>query len=94
MTLCHGLAGAAELMLVAHEAKGRAEHLRAARRVGDLILHLREANDGRWTVGLPGGSDVPGLFLGIAGIAAVMLRLDDPTAVGSPALTGRPAALP
>lgn len=92
MTLCHGLAGAAELMLIAHEATGRAEHLRAARRVGDLILRLREANDGRWTVGLPGGSDVPGLFLGIAGIAAVMLRLDDPTTMGSPALTGRPAA--
>ena len=94
MTLCHGLAGAAELMLVAHEATGRAEHLRAARRVGDLILRLHDANERRWTVGLPGGRDVPGLFLGDAGIAAVMLRLDDPSAMGSPALTGRPAPLP
>ncbi len=93
MTLCHGLAGAAEVMLIAHEASGSREHLRAARRVGDLILRLRDANNGSWTVGLPGGSNIPGLFLGDAGIAAVMLRLDDPTTMGSPALTGRAAPL-
>lgn len=89
MTLCHGLAGAAELMLIAHEATGNNDHLRAARRVGDLILRLRADNDDCWTVGLPGGRDVPGLFLGRAGLAALFMRLADPAALGSPMLAGR-----
>lgn len=88
MTLCHGLAGAAELMLLAFEATGLEQHLNAARRVGDLILRLRERNRGEWTVGLPGGSDVPGLFLGRAGICTLFLRLHDPRAMKSPMLAG------
>jgi lantibiotic modifying enzyme len=90
MTLCHGLCGAAELMLVAYQATGRSEHLSAARKVGDIILRLHEQADGRWTVGLPGGSDVPGLFLGRAGICATFLRLHDPDLMPSPALAGAP----
>ena len=67
---------------------GRAEHLAAARRVGRLILRLRDEQGGRWAVGLPGGRDVPGLFLGRAGIGVTMLRLDDPAAIPSPILAG------
>jgi hypothetical protein len=88
MTLCHGLAGASELMLVAYEATRFEEHLRAARRVGELILRLRAKNGGRWTAGLPGGSDVPGLFLGRAGLCALFLRLHDPEALETPMLAG------
>ena len=88
MTLCHGLAGSAELMLLAFEATGLEEHLRAARRVGDFILQLRDRNGGRWTAGLPGGEDVPGLMLGRAGLAALFLRLHDPSAMESPMLPG------
>jgi len=88
MTLCHGLAGSAELMLLAFEATGLEEHLRAARRVGDFILQLRNRNGGRWTAGLPGGEDVPGLMLGRAGLAALFLRLHDPSAMESPMLPG------
>lgn len=87
-TLCHGLGGSIELMLLAHEVTGRAEHLAAARKVGRLLLKLRDDHEGQWTVGLPGGRDVPGLFLGRAGIGTSLLRLDDPRAMPSPILPG------
>jgi lantibiotic modifying enzyme len=88
VTLCHGLGGAAELMLLAYEVTGRDEHLNAARKVGRLILRLRDQQGGHWSVGLPGGRDVPGLFLGRAGIGTTLLRLDDPSAIPSPMLPG------
>lgn len=88
-TLCHGLGGAAELCLLAHEVFQSADHLRAARRVGDLCLDSYERH-GRWPLGLRGGRWVPGLFLGLAGIGVTMLRLYDPGSIGSPLLPGRP----
>jgi lantibiotic modifying enzyme len=87
-TLCHGLGGAAELMLLAYEMTDRPEHLNAARKVGRLMLRLRDAQGGRWAFGLPGGRDVPGLFLGRAGIGTTMLRLDNPDAIPTPMLPG------
>lgn len=92
VTLCHGLAGAVDLMLLAGEVTGRREHQRAARRAGDLILSMRAANRGRWTLGLRGGEQVPGLFLGLAGIGVVLMRLHDPRLIASPLLPGRPRA--
>ena len=89
VTLCHGLGGAVELMLLAYEVTGIADHLRAARRAGDLCLAICRRNGGRWTVGLRGGTDVPGLFLGLAGIGVAMLRLHDPSLAASPMLPGR-----
>lgn len=91
VTLCHGLAGAAELMLLAYEITRQREHLEAARRVGALILRLRDEAGGRWAVGLPGARAVPGLFLGYAGIGVLMLRLDDPRTIPSPLLAGMSA---
>ena len=87
-TLCHGLGGSIELMLLAYEVTGRAEHLAAAREVGRILLTRHEEQGGQWTVGLPGGRDVPGLFLGRAGIGTSLLRLDDPRAIPSPILPG------
>jgi lantibiotic modifying enzyme len=92
VTLCHGLAGAVDLMLLAYEITGMREHLRAARRAGDLSLSIRAANGGRWTVGVRGGEQVPGLFLGRAGIGVVLMRLHDPRLIASPMLPGRPRA--
>jgi lantibiotic modifying enzyme len=89
VTLCHGLGGAAELMLLAYEVTGVEEHRRAACRVGDLCLEIHRAKGGRWTTGVQGGEQVPGLFVGLAGIGSLMLRLHDPGALGCPLLPGR-----
>jgi lantibiotic biosynthesis protein len=89
-TLCHGLAGAAELFLLAHEVLRSNDHLRAARRVGDLCLSVHQQS-GRWTLGLRGSQWVPGLFVGLAGIGVMLLRLHDPASIGSPMLPGRGA---
>ena len=91
VTLCHGLGGAVELLLLAHEITGFEEHHRAARRVGELCLDIFRANHRKWTTGLAGAHHVPGLMVGAAGIGTVMLRLHDSTAIGSALLPGRPA---
>jgi lantibiotic modifying enzyme len=89
VTLCHGLGGAAELLLLAYEVFNLPDHLRAARQVGRLCLNVYARNDQTWTCGLRGAEHVPGLFLGLAGIGTTMLRLHDPSAIGSPLLPGR-----
>ncbi|WP_396625790.1 lanthionine synthetase LanC family protein [Luteitalea sp.] len=88
VTLCHGLGGVLDLLLLAHEVTGERDHLLAARRVADLCLAIRVANGGRWTVGLQGAEVIPGLFTGLAGIAVLLLRAHDPQAVSSPMLPG------
>ncbi|MFI0849632.1 lanthionine synthetase LanC family protein [Mesorhizobium sp. IMUNJ 23232] len=90
-TLCHGLGGVTELILLASEILNLPEHQQAARRLADLCLKIRALNGGKWTTGLAGCTDVPGLFIGIAGIGVTMLRVDNPAAIGSPMLPGRPA---
>ena len=93
VTLCHGLGGAVELLLLAYEVTGLDEHHRAALRVGDLCQDIFRANHRTWTTGLASAHHVPGLMVGAAGIGAMMLRLHDITAIGSPLLPGRPASL-
>lgn len=85
-SLCHGLAGVAELFLVAYEVLGAAEHLRAACRVGSLMLGTTARHGGHWFCGLPGGNETPGLFLGLAGIGLTLLRLERPSIAPSAAL--------
>lgn len=92
VTLCHGVGGIAELFLLAGEVFDNDDHLRAARRVGELMLAMYEANGREWPFGLPDTHDIPGLFLGLAGIGVTMLRLDDPASIGSPMLAGRGTA--
>jgi lantibiotic modifying enzyme len=87
--LCHGLAGAAELFLLAFEITRLEDHRRAARRVGELCLKTLAANNGVWPTGLTGGVNVPGLMLGLAGVGVTMLRLHDVTSASSPLLAGR-----
>jgi lantibiotic modifying enzyme len=89
VTLCHGLGGAAELLLLAYEVFDLHDHLRAARQVGRLCLNIYTRNGQTWTCGLHGAEHVPGLFLGLAGIGTTLLRLHDPSATGSPLLPGR-----
>lgn len=89
VTLCHGLGGAVELLLLAYEVFGLRDHLRAARQVGRLCLNMHAHNNQTWTYGLRGAEHVPGLFVGLAGIGTVLLRLHDPSAICSPLLPGR-----
>ena len=89
VTLCHGLGGAAELLLLAYEVFDLYDHLRAARQVGRLCLNIYARNGQTWTCGLRDAEYVPGLFLGLAGIGTTLLRLYDPSAIGSPLLPGR-----
>jgi lantibiotic modifying enzyme len=94
VTLCHGLGGAVELFLLAHDVFALEDHLRAARRVGDLCLDIFTANNHRWPCGLQKAERVPGLFLGLAGVGATMLRLHHPLLMKSPILPGRDNSSP
>ncbi|MBA2355030.1 MAG: hypothetical protein H0V80_10220 [Acidobacteria bacterium] len=89
VTLCHGLGGAIEVMLLGYEVTGERDHLIAARRVGDICLSIHAANAHRWTVGLKNAELVPGLFTGLAGTGVTMLRLHDLGSIASPMLPGR-----
>jgi lantibiotic modifying enzyme len=79
-SLCHGAAGAIELLVCAAVALGRDEHLLAARHLVDMLLERTAATGGLWTCGVPGGDSTPGLMLGLAGIGATLLHVADPAA--------------
>jgi lantibiotic modifying enzyme len=66
LSLCHGAAGAADVLLTT----GGESH-----ELGELALE-RHADGDRWPCGVPGGT-TPGLFLGLSGIGWWLLRLHD-----------------
>jgi lantibiotic modifying enzyme len=79
LSLCHGLGGAADVMLDA----AAAFNLRS-RQVADVVTQLgqvmleRYVDAGRpWACGTD-GETTPGLFLGLSGIGWLFLRLHDP----------------
>ena len=91
VTLCHGAGAVAELHVCAAETTGDREHLATARRLYRWALWGKDASEpGRLPrelpCGVPGGSETPGLMLGLAGIGALLLRLHDPAAIPSPLL--------
>ena len=77
-SLCHGLAGNAEILLHARDVLGGAWEAERT-----LALEVAEAGierhgaTGRWPGGLRG--EAPGLMLGLAGTALFYLRLHDPS---------------
>jgi class II lanthipeptide synthase len=77
-SLCHGLAGNAEILLHARDVLGGAWEAERT-----LALEVAEAGierhgaTGRWPSGLRG--EAPGLMLGLAGTALFYLRLHDPS---------------
>jgi class II lanthipeptide synthase len=78
LTLCHGAAGAAEVLLCGAAALGWPDGADLAPELGRIALE-RYTGDGRdWPCGIP-GETAPGLFRGLAGIGWWYLRLDDPT---------------
>jgi lantibiotic biosynthesis protein len=78
LTLCHGAAGSADVLLTAGDDELPAE-------LGRTALD-RYAPGGGWPCGLLGGT-TPALYRGLTGIAWFYLRLHDPT-------TPSPLALP
>ncbi|MFP5318914.1 MAG: lanthionine synthetase LanC family protein [Acidimicrobiia bacterium] len=89
LSLCHGAGSVIELHLLAAEVTGDDEHLAMARRLGELGLRGLDPRLARDVpCGVPGGGETPGLLLGLAGVAATLLRLADPSALPSPLLVG------
>ncbi|MDR3529849.1 MAG: lanthionine synthetase LanC family protein, partial [Rhodopila sp.] len=66
-SLCHGMAGNADLMLSAADQLDDPELRRRAYLVGDLGI-ARHGSSSAWPCGVPGGGETPGLLLGLAGI--------------------------
>jgi lantibiotic modifying enzyme len=91
LSLCHGVGSVAELHLAAAATTGDEEHLVHARRLVRLALMGRGHEDAELHLpdelpcGVPGGGETAGLMVGLAGIATLMLRLEDPTLMPSPA---------
>ena len=84
-SLCHGAAGAADVLL--HAADGPAD---LARQLGRRGIELYSGPAARFPCGVPLG-ETPGLLLGLAGIGMLYLRLADPT-IQSPLLIHHPHA--
>ena len=101
-TVCHGLGGAAELFLTAHDVLGEDEHHAAARWLLDHAAGLLGTDIDWWPDGVGGAAASPGLMTGMAGTLLVLLRamhIGDvpgaglfPLSVCPAALTRRPAA--
>ena len=72
-SLCHGIAGLAELFLYAGEVLDRPEHSAVGRRLAATIVDARERT-GTWGSGVLGGGEAPGLMVGLAGLGCVLLR--------------------
>jgi lantibiotic modifying enzyme len=78
-SLCHGIAGNAELLL----DSGEAEYMKIARAVGEAGIERYESQSVPWPCGTHSDFEPPGLMLGLAGIAHFYLRLHDPASVPS-----------
>lgn len=84
-SLCHGDAGAIELLLSAGLLLGEQAHLGAARTAG-LALVENASSAGRYEVAFGPSTRNPSLLFGVAGIGTLLLRLDEPGALPTPAL--------
>lgn len=86
MTLCHGLGGPLELLLVAAEATGDPGPLGPARQAALDFIAAHGPAPTNWPIGVPGGRFAPGLFVGLAGTLLTLVRLVAPRLVPSAAL--------
>jgi lantibiotic biosynthesis protein len=80
-SLCHGVAGNAELPLLAAQRLGRPELRQLAEKVGSEGRHHYSDTGIPWPCGVAGAGETPALMLGTAGIGHFYLRLHDPAAV-------------
>lgn len=82
-SLCHGVAGNAELLIHAARALGDPSYKAAADAVGDRGMVQYGQQRMPWPCGVMGGGENPSLMLGLAGIGYFYLRLYDPDKVPS-----------
>jgi lantibiotic modifying enzyme len=93
MTLCHGAAGEADVLLCGASVLSEAGGMEAE--LGEVALERYDPRGHDWPSGAPGGT-TPALFRGLSGIGWWFLRLHDPS-IPSPLimpllrLTGVPA---
>lgn len=83
LTLCHGVTGNNEFVLMAGERFGRADALAAAAQVGDVLIAGWHRPGMPWGCGIPHCGETPSLLTGTAGIGYHFLRLYDSGAVPS-----------
>jgi hypothetical protein len=77
-SLCHGIAGNADVLLQVHERKSNPSLLSAVLTAAEQGLQ-RYHHSGNWPCGIEGAGETPGLMVGLAGIAHFYLRLHDPS---------------
>jgi lantibiotic modifying enzyme len=77
-SLCHGLAGNAEVLLYASQVFQNNDYRLPAVQVAIQGMERYEKNSLPWPCGVLGGGETPGLMLGLAGIGHFYLRLYDP----------------
>jgi len=82
-SLCHGLAGNAELLIYASQVLGQPGYLRLAEQVGHRGIQAHEQPSVPWPSGMMGSEEAPNLMLGMAGTGYFYLRLYDPDATPS-----------
>lgn len=85
LTLCHGLGGPLDALLLAHETWGVEEHLDAARHFAAVAIAVLGDDPLAWPAGVRADGSVA-LFVGVAGAAVMLARLVHPESVPSPAL--------
>jgi hypothetical protein len=78
-SLCHGLAGNAEVLLCGSQVLGPegTRYSELARIVGERGIETYAKHEHRWPSGV-GGGETPNLMLGLAGIGYFYLRLHNP----------------
>lgn len=83
-SLCHGIGGNAELLLMSLNTnlEGRENRKSLLEKIGDYGIDNFLSKNFSWLTGVNGGT-TPGLMLGTAGIGYFYLRLWNPQAVGS-----------
>ncbi len=86
-SLCHGLAGNADLLIQAGQSLNRPNLSKLAEQVGQYGIEQILRQGRPWPCGNNGAGESPSLMLGTAGIAHFYLRLYDPTEVSSILIT-------
>jgi lantibiotic biosynthesis protein len=75
-SLCHGLTGKLELLIVASDVLGDQDSRKLAKSFA-VAAASKYSKEDCWPCGIPSAGEAPGLMLGIAGIAYQFLRLTD-----------------
>jgi hypothetical protein len=79
-SLCHGLSGLGEVILIASQLLSELSCHHQANALGQALID-RYGSTGDWPSGVPSGGPNPSLMLGLAGIGYWLLRLHDPASV-------------